>query len=100
MPTYWLELNSDGNAERQISEYPNGNILSYDEDHLEDEFDGLALMVMLEDTDPSKGYWAGTEITKEDFEARWAEHVPMNRDPKETKPAEQGEDTNPPPLRS
>ena len=32
-PTYWLEINEAGDAERQLEIYPNGNVLIYDRTH-------------------------------------------------------------------
>jgi hypothetical protein len=74
-PVYWLEINDRGDAERQIEKYPNGNVLSYDRTHLEDEYGALAIMVI--DGDPE--YWAPYEITREEFEQEWCAHAPMNR---------------------
>jgi hypothetical protein len=74
-PTYWLEVNADGHAERQLAEYPNGNVLSYDRTHSEDQYDALGIMVIDGDDD----WWAPYEITCDAFEAKWRTHAPMNR---------------------
>ena len=74
-PVYWLEVNGQGHAERQLEKYPNGNVLSYDRTHLEDEYGALAILVI--DGDP--GFWAPHEITRDEFEHEWRCHCPMNR---------------------
>jgi hypothetical protein len=74
-PTYWLEVNADGHAERELQEYPNGNVLSYDRTHDEDLYGGLALMVI----DGPDDWVAEYEITQSEFEAKWRAHVPLNR---------------------
>lgn len=74
-PTYWLEVNEAGDAERQIEEYPNGRVVSYDSTHREDEISALAVMVVDGDEDD----WRQYAITLEEFRARWDGHVPSNR---------------------
>jgi hypothetical protein len=74
-PTYWLEVNADGNAERQLEEYPNGNVLSYDRSHVEDDYGALGIMVI----DGDEGWWEPYEITQVEFEVKWRAHTPMNR---------------------
>ncbi len=75
-PTYWLEINEDGDAERELAIYPNGKVLSYDREHRNDAFGALAIMVV----DGDEDWWAPYEITKEEFEEKWRSHAPMNRD--------------------
>lgn len=67
-PTYWLEVNSEGHAERQVEVYPNGNILRYHSTHREDEFGGLSIMVV----DGDEDWWEPYKITHEEFEMLWA----------------------------
>jgi hypothetical protein len=74
-PTYWLEVNDDGHAERQIEQYPNGNVISYDRMHDQDEFGALAIMVV----DGDETFWRSYEITKDEFENEWRTHLPLNR---------------------
>ena len=75
-PTYWLEVNESGDAERQIEKYPNGNIISYDKAHPEDIHGALSVMVL----DGDLGFWVSYEITKDEFEYEWRIHSPLNRD--------------------
>ena len=74
-PTYWLEINADGAAERELAEYPNGNVVSYDQTYLEDEYGGLGIMVV----ESGDNWWVPFEITKAEFEAKWFIHRPVNR---------------------
>jgi hypothetical protein len=69
-PTYWLEVNEHGDAERQLEKYPNGNIVSYDRIHSEDEHGALAVMVV----DGDEDWWAQYEIAKDEFEQEWRTH--------------------------
>jgi hypothetical protein len=78
-PVYWLEVNEAGDAERQIVEYPNGNVLSYDRAHEEDDHGALGIMVIDGDEDG----WAPWSITAAEFAERWRDHRPINR----TRPA-------------
>ena len=73
-PTYWLEVNEVGNFEREIHEYPNGNILSYDKTHRQDEYG-----VRTTDDIDDYGFWIPYEITKEEFEHEWDAISPLNR---------------------
>jgi hypothetical protein len=74
-PTYWLEVNDDGHAERQIEHYPNGNVISYDKMHDQDEYGALAIMVV----DGDETFWGPYQITKDEFEYEWHAHLPLNR---------------------
>jgi hypothetical protein len=74
-PTYWLEVNDRGDAERELQMYPNGNALCYDRAHAQDEYGALSAMVI----DGDAGWWAGYEIDKNDFEEQWRAHSPFNR---------------------
>src|SRR5688572_19371150 len=58
-PTYWLEVNDDGHAERQIEQYPNGNVISYDKIQARDEYGALAIMVV----DGDETFWRPYQIT-------------------------------------
>lgn len=73
--TYWLEVNEAGHAERQIEEYPNGRVVSYDASHPSDAFGALAVMVVDDDEEG----WAEFAIAKEAFDQRWRTHSPQNR---------------------
>ena len=74
-PTYWLEVNEDGDAERQLEKYPNGNMISYDKTHQQDNYGALAVMVIDGDAD----FWKPYEITEDEFEREWCIHSPLNR---------------------
>jgi hypothetical protein len=66
-PTYWLEVNQRGDAERELQVYPNGNVLRYDREHPDDEYGALSIMVV----DGDEELWAAYEITREEFEEQW-----------------------------
>jgi hypothetical protein len=66
-PTYWLEVNARGDAERELAVYPNGNVLLYDRAHQKDEYGALSIMVI----DGNDEWWAPYEITKHEFEEQW-----------------------------
>ncbi len=74
-PTFFLEVNERGDAERELLVYPNGKVLSYDRAHKADEFGALSIMVV----DGDEAWWAPYAISKEDFERKWAAHSPLNR---------------------
>jgi hypothetical protein len=76
-PTYWLEVNDRGDAERELQVYPNGNVLRYDRAHDKDENGVLDVMVL----DGDEGWWARYEITMEVFEEQWRARSPLNRGP-------------------
>ncbi len=69
-PTYWLEVNDRGDAERELQLYPNGNVLRYEREHEEDEYGALSIMVV----DADEDFWAPFEITRDEFEERWRAH--------------------------
>jgi hypothetical protein len=73
--TFWFEIDTDGDAARQIQIFPNGYILSYDANHLYDEYDGLKQMVI----DGDAAWWEQYHITQNAFDAEWARHHPVNR---------------------
>jgi hypothetical protein len=66
-PTYWLEVNARGDAERELVIYPNGKVNHYDRAHPEDEYGALGIMVV----DGNEAWWKPYEITKEEFEEQW-----------------------------
>ena len=70
-PTYWLEINDRGDAERELQVYPNGNVLRYDRQHDADDYGGLDIMVI----DGDEDVWAPHEITKDEFEEQWRTHT-------------------------
>ena|SRR5689334_2101093 len=74
-PTYWLEVNDRGDAERELQVYPNGNVLRYDRTHADDEYGALSIMAV----DGNEDFWADYEIGKEEFEEQWRAHSPFNR---------------------
>src|SRR5579872_6379534 len=74
-PTYWLEVNDLGDADRELQVYPNGRVLRYDRAHNRDEFGALSVMVI----DGDEEFWAHYEITRDEFEERWRAHAPLNR---------------------
>ena len=74
-PTCWLEVNEAGDAERQLETYPNGNVLSYDRTHQDDEYGALAVMVV----DGDEDWWEQYKSTKDEFEQAWQTHSPLNR---------------------
>jgi hypothetical protein len=43
-PTYWLEVDEEGDARREIVEYPDGHVLSYDPSHPRDRYGALSVM--------------------------------------------------------
>ena len=74
-PTYLVEVNDAGAAQRQIADYPNGKTVSYDRSHQHDQYGGLGLMVV----DGDEEWWAPFSITRQEFEERWDSHRPVNR---------------------
>jgi hypothetical protein len=69
-PTYYLEVNERGDAERQVMIYPNGLVRAYDRDHPEDEHGALAIMVV----DGGDAWWQPYVVTREEFEDVWRVH--------------------------
>ncbi len=67
-PTYWLEVNERGHAERELAIYPNGNVLRYDRAHEKDEYGALSEMVV----DGNENWWAPFEIAQAEFEQQWS----------------------------
>jgi hypothetical protein len=74
-PTYWLEVNDHGDAERELQGYPNGYVLCYDRLHEQDEYGALSVMVI----DGDEDLWTRCEITKDEFQEQWRAHSPCNR---------------------
>jgi len=72
-PTYWLEVNDSGDAERELQVYPNGTVLCYDRAHAKDEFGALSTMVV----DGDEGWWARHKIPRESFEDEWRARSPF-----------------------
>lgn len=73
--TFWFEIDSSGDAARQIQIFPNGYVLSYDVTHPDDEYDGLQQMVV----DGDEEWWLSYQIVREAFVAEWETHLPVNR---------------------
>ena len=74
-PTDWLEVDEVGNIEREINEYPNGNTLTYDKTHQQDEYGALTT----DNIEPDDKFWKLLEITKYEFERKWNTISPINR---------------------
>lgn len=74
-PTDWLEVDEVGNIEREINEYPNGNTLTYDKTHQQDEYGVLTT----DNIEPDDNFWKLLEITKDEFEREWNTISPINR---------------------
>jgi hypothetical protein len=70
--TYFFELGSDQRVVRQLEIYENGNVLSYDQSHPEDQFGGLAMDFDPVDMQPF-------EISPQALEEAWSRNVPTNR---------------------
>jgi hypothetical protein len=75
-PTYWMEIDEWGDAERQIEQYPNGNVISYDSIYRGDDHSELSLMAI----DGDEIWWQPHFIPQEEFERAWREHRPINRE--------------------
>ena len=69
--TYFLEVDEDGDAVRQVELYPNGKVLRYSEAHPQDEWGALSVMVL--DTADD---WAEYVISREEFERVWQDTAP------------------------
>jgi hypothetical protein len=76
-PTYWFEINAQGDANRQIVTYPDGTTLSYDPSYPDDVYNGLQQMVV----DGDAAWWEMYRITATAFQVTWQEYVHMNRRP-------------------
>ncbi len=70
--TYFFEVGSDQRVVRQLEIDENGNVLSYDQWHSEDQFGRLA-----KDFDPVD--MQPFEISPQAFEEAWSRNVPINR---------------------
>jgi predicted double-glycine peptidase len=73
-PTFWLEVNMDGDAVRQVVIFPNGNVLKYDLFHQIDEYDALQQMVV----DGDEEWWKEYIISRDEFEQIWNTHTSIN----------------------
>jgi hypothetical protein len=71
--TYFMEIGIDLYASRQIEVYENGNVLTYDSNHLADNFG------MLCDQRLSDGNLEEFEISKAEFDQVWFTKTPINR---------------------
>lgn len=78
-PPYYLEINAEGHAERQLAIYPDDKVISCDRTHEEDEFGALAIMVV-DGVDGNEEWWEQYKISKDKFEETWQSHKPCNRD--------------------
>jgi hypothetical protein len=71
--TWYFEVGDDGYAVRQLERYDHGEILKYDETHLDDEFGGLGEKALELDD------FAPFEIDRQEFESVWSSSTAMNR---------------------
>ena len=62
---WYLEIDKEGYAMRQIEKYENGKKLKYDLKNIEDEFGGLS------DQPIDLEEFVNLEITKDEFEEQW-----------------------------
>lgn len=72
---YWVEVNQEGHAERQIAFHASGKVVSYDRTHTDDKFGALAVMVIDGDAES----WRPYLVSRMEFEAVWRGHLPDNR---------------------
>ncbi len=74
--TWYSETDEELYSLRQIEVYDNGNVLTYDEQHLNDEFGFLAeKSIDIEDLKESNTL----EISKAEFEEKWSTLKSLNR---------------------
>jgi hypothetical protein len=71
--TYFMEIGVDLYASRQIEVYENGNVLTYDNSHIGDNF-GMLCDQKIGDSDMIE-----FEISKAEFEQIWLTRTPINR---------------------
>lgn len=64
--TFYFETDDDGTVFWQIQIFQNGNILKYDQDHLEDDYGGLT------DQQLDTGEFADFRNEKDEFEGMWS----------------------------
>ncbi len=73
--TWYNEFDEDFYASRQLVIYDSGNILKYDEKHLDDEFGCLAeKSLSLAELEESEFI----EISQDEFENIWTSHQALN----------------------
>jgi hypothetical protein len=70
--TYFLEVDEDGDAVRQVELYPNGKVLRYSAAHQQDDWGALCVMVLDANDD-----WAPYVISREEFERVWQATTPL-----------------------
>jgi hypothetical protein len=70
--TYFLEVDEDGDATRQVEVYPGGQVLRYSASHAQDEHGALAVRPV----DGDDEAWAAYAITRDEFERVWKETTP------------------------
>ncbi len=74
--TWYCETNEELYALRQIEVYDNGNVLTYDEQHLDDEFGKLGeKQIEFQELKESNVL----EISKDEFEEKWSTLKALNR---------------------
>lgn len=71
--TYFMEIDSNLYAHRQIEVYENGNVLFYDKSHVADNY-GMLCDKKLVDNNIEE-----FEITKAEFEQIWQSKTPINK---------------------
>lgn len=71
--TYYFEVAPDGSPERQMEVYANGQVLQYDQQHVQDGFGKLADQPLPMDE------FAPFEIGGQEFEHAWTYWKPDNR---------------------
>ncbi|MFB2645355.1 hypothetical protein ACE09Y_03645 [Raphidiopsis sp. BLCC-F218] len=71
--TYFMEIDSDLYAIRQVEVYENGNVLFYDKSHLFDDY-GMLCDKRLDDNNIEE-----FEISKAEFEEVWQTKKPINQ---------------------
>jgi hypothetical protein len=72
---WYFEVADDGNVERQVEQYANGTCLTYDRDHIEDQYGGLAEKPL--DPDDLKQFQLFSAV---EFETIWSSVQPLNRE--------------------
>jgi len=70
---YYFEVIPDGTVIRQMEIYDSGVVLQYHPDHLTDTFGFLT------DQSIDLSEFAPFSISRQEFEAAWASHQPLNR---------------------
>jgi hypothetical protein len=70
---WYFEVDDDLWPSRQIEIYASGDVLTYDRNHIEDDYGGLSEAAL---DDPE---WDAFEISSADFERVWESAKPRNR---------------------